>query len=267
VNRGVDRIDWTSDGDGAATTIGSELDLSGVAITELAVARLAAPELVVAELKVTETAGAATVATATCDRSSAGSFGPGCATASGAISASRVDCAEGLGTALLVPIAEELADVVAAAGGGSAGADEDEAGGGSEGGADDAAALVCICGACAAGIEEVTSVGVTTAGSSVVRLEVVAVRARDRVQRLPFTVVVDSWGAAMQPTDHRGKANKGQGEEERERRCAAGALCISTREIELLLLNAEHWSHTGKCNSAFEERPDSRQPLAQVGCL
>jgi hypothetical protein len=193
------------------------LDISGLAVAELVVARLGAAELgveLVVELDVTAAAGVAGVATATCGGTSAGSFGPGCATASGATSASGRVCGEGLGAALLVPVAEELADVVAAAGGGSADADEDEAGGGgggggSEGGAEDAAALVCICGACAAGVEEVTSVGVTTAGSCVVRLEVAAVRARERVHRLPFTFVVDSWGVAMQATDHRGQAKRG----------------------------------------------------------
>lgn len=44
----------------------------------------------------------------------------------------------------------------------------------------------------------VTSVGVATEGSSVVKLEVVAVRALERVHRLPLTVVIDSEGVAMQ---------------------------------------------------------------------
>jgi hypothetical protein len=49
-------------------------------------------------------------------------------------------------------------------------------------------------------VEVVTSVGVTTAGSAVVvvKMEVAAVRARERVHRRPFTVVIDSWGDAMQ---------------------------------------------------------------------
>jgi hypothetical protein len=46
----------------------------------------------------------------------------------------------------------------------------------------------------------VTSVGATTAGSGVVKMEVAAVRARERVHRLPFTVVIDSCGDAMQAT-------------------------------------------------------------------
>jgi hypothetical protein len=44
-------------------------------------------------------------------------------------------------------------------------------------------------------------VGVTTAGSSVATMEGTEVRARERVHRFPFTVVViDSCGVAMQTT-------------------------------------------------------------------
>ena len=45
-----------------------------------------------------------------------------------------------------------------------------------------------------------TSVGVTTAASDEVRIEVAAVRTRERVHRRPLTVVIDSCGEAMQST-------------------------------------------------------------------
>jgi hypothetical protein len=74
----------------------------------------------------------------------------------------------------------------------------DDGGGGGGGGS---AALVCVCGGSTAVVDVVVSVGVTTADSRVVVVrmeEVAAVRARERVHRLPLTVVIDSCGEAMQ---------------------------------------------------------------------
>jgi hypothetical protein len=84
-------------------------------------------------------------------------------------------------------------------------------------------------------VEVVTSVGVTIAGSSVMKVEVAAVRARERVHRLPFTVVIDSCGEAMQATAYTEK--RPTRAQERRRRegtpSAAGALGILTWEIEV----------------------------------
>jgi hypothetical protein len=58
-------------------------------------------------------------------------------------------------------------------------------------------------------VDVVTSVGVMIDGSSVVVEVVTAVRARERVHRLPFTVVIDSDGVAMRATAHRKKHRPG----------------------------------------------------------
>jgi hypothetical protein len=72
----------------------------------------------------------------------------------------------------------------------------DDAGGGEAA----SAALDCTWGACSTGVETVISVGVTTTGAALVTIEGTKVRARERVHRLPFTVVIDSCGVAMQTT-------------------------------------------------------------------
>lgn len=110
---------------------------------------------------------------------------------------------------MIVPIAELAASVVDAMAGCSAGTVEVGEGGGE----DCSMALDCICGACSMAVEVVNSVGVTIDGSSVVEVEVAAVRARERVHRLPFTVVIDSCGEAMQATLVERNANKGSEEE------------------------------------------------------
>jgi hypothetical protein len=61
--------------------------------------------------------------------------------------------------------------------------------------------LGSVCGACSAIVEAVGSVGATTVGAAAgveIEVDVAAVRARERVHRLPFTVVTDSCGEAMQ---------------------------------------------------------------------
>jgi hypothetical protein len=69
----------------------------------------------------------------------------------------------------------------------------------------------------------------------VVRTEVAAVRARERVHRLPFTVVIDSCGEAMQATgSKRETPARAQSKRRRERNpSAAGAFSILTWEIEV----------------------------------
>jgi hypothetical protein len=198
VNKGAGAEDRLGDGGRAAVGIVSEL--VGVGSVE--------------------TSG---VTTATCEATAAtagmlfstGLFGPAAACSDGARIASGIVGASGIETALIVPIAEETAAacvVVGAAkrwsaaaeeGGGAAA--EDDGGGGGGGEAREEAApttVVCACCACSAVVEVVTSVGVTTAGSAVVvvRIEVAAVRARERVHRRPLTVVIDSCGEAMQAT-------------------------------------------------------------------
>ena len=71
-----------------------------------------------------------------------------------------------------------------------AGAVEEGGGGGGGGGDDVWAVVVCICDVSSAAVDVVTAGGVAVDVSVV--LEVVrAVRARERVHRLPFTVVID----------------------------------------------------------------------------
>lgn len=43
---------------------------------------------------------------------------------------------------------------------------------------------------------------------------VASVRARERVHRLPFTVVIDSGGEAIRATSHRKTGRKGLGDED-----------------------------------------------------
>lgn len=61
--------------------------------------------------------------------------------------------------------------------------------------------MVCCCGGCSADADEVASVGFTAAGSCVVEVDidvdVAAVRARERVHRLPLTVVMEPGGEAI----------------------------------------------------------------------
>jgi uncharacterized spore protein YtfJ len=106
---------------------------------------------------------------------------------------------------VLVPIADVAAtsvvDVVGTAVGCCAGwsagvvvetgAVEEGGGGGGGGGGDDVwAVVVCICDVSSAAVDVVTAGGAAVDVSVV--LEVVrAVRARERVHRLPFTVVID----------------------------------------------------------------------------
>lgn len=112
--------------------------------------------------------------------------------------------ADGIGAALIVPMAEETVACVvvgAAAGGSIAG---DDGGGaaakddGDRGGA--SAALVCAGGASCAVVDVVTCGGSAAVVSWVVKTEVAAVLARERVHRRPLTVVIDSCGEAMQTT-------------------------------------------------------------------
>lgn len=75
-------------------------------------------------------------------------------------------------------------------------------GGGGDGGCWDAGGLAggcCVCGGCSATAEVVDSMGAAAVGVAIeVEVGVAAVRARERVHRLPFTVVIDSCGVAMQ---------------------------------------------------------------------
>lgn len=80
-------------------------------------------------------------------------------------------------------------------GGGSAAAAEDGGGWGAA-----SAAVVCAGGVSCAVVDVVTCGCSTAAVSWVVRTEVAAVRARERVHRRPLTVVIDSCGEAMQTT-------------------------------------------------------------------
>jgi hypothetical protein len=89
-------------------------------------------------------------------------------------------------------------------------------------------------------VDVAISVVVVTAGGScvvVVRIEVAAVRARERVHRRPLTVVIDSCGEAMQATGAMEETPaRAQKSRRRERkRSAAGALSILTWEMQVLL--------------------------------
>tara|TARA_R110002003_G_scaffold53_4_gene4655 strand:+ start:2657 stop:3217 length:561 start_codon:yes stop_codon:yes gene_type:complete len=184
VKLGARREDWFESGGGTAVGIESELVVAGT-VEEALVATTACEGI---------TTGSA---------AATGPFGPASAGSDGSMiaSASGVVVDDGIGIALIVPIAEETAAwvVVGAAAGCSACVVEEEAAAGGGGGGA-STELVCICGACSTAGEVVTSVGATTAGSGVVKMEVAAVRARERVHRLPFTVVIDSCGDAMQAT-------------------------------------------------------------------
>ena len=105
---------------------------------------------------------------------------------------------DGATAAALVGATSGVSAGVSAGGEEDAGGGGGGGGGGGAGGADDcSAALVWIC--CASSVVEVcSSVGVTWAGASEVKDEVTAVRARERVHRLPLTVVTESCGVAMQ---------------------------------------------------------------------
>ena len=117
-----------------------------------------------------------------------------------------------------------------------AGAEGDEGGGGG-GRTEDSVVSVCICDAGSMAVEVVTSVGVTTEGSSVTGAMVGAVRARERVHRLPLTVVIDSWGEAMQAIGQRAIPARAQKKRQREKApSAAGALDILNWEIRRFLL-------------------------------
>lgn len=75
-----------------------------------------------------------------------------------------------------------------------------------------------------------------------IEVEMTAVRARERVHRLPFTVVIDSCGVAIQATAQRRETPARAQDEGRKERTprAAGALCILNWEIEVscdLMLN------------------------------
>lgn len=74
-------------------------------------------------------------------------------------------------------------------------------GDGGGGGCWDAGGLAagCVRGGCSAVVEVVDSMGAAAVGVAVgVEVGVVAVRAWERVHRLPFTVVIDSCGVAIQ---------------------------------------------------------------------
>lgn len=74
-------------------------------------------------------------------------------------------------------------------------------------------ALVCICGVFCTVVELVTSAVVAmdeVDGGALVA----SVRARERVHRLPFTVVIDSGGEAIRATSHRKTGRKGLGDED-----------------------------------------------------
>jgi hypothetical protein len=221
--------------DDGRTAIGDVSELVGIAVgtmSELAGTSVgAAAELVgTAKATTSEFVGARLVGrvkdtAAACEGTADGpsDSGDGCpgAAAAGPAGASfgsgaiRVD---DVGTGLIVPIADVAAasvvDVDGAATGCSVGcsvgcsaAVVDEEGGGGGGGA--AAVLVCICDASSTVVDEVTSVGVTTADSSVVVEVVAAVRAREREHRFPLTVVIDSCGVAMRAKAHRKKRRLG----------------------------------------------------------
>jgi hypothetical protein len=223
--------------DDGGTAIGDVSELVGIAIgtiSELAGTPVgAAAELVgTAKATTSEFVGARLVGrvedtAAACEGTADGpsDSGDGCpgAAAAGPAGASfgsgaiRVD---DVGTGLIVPIADVAAasvvDVVGAATGCSVGcsvgcsaAVVDEEGGGGGGGGGAAAVLVCICDASSRVVDEVTSVGVTTADSSVVVEVVAAVRAREREHRFPFTVVIDSCGVAMRAKALRKKRRLG----------------------------------------------------------
>lgn len=163
-------------GDVEVTAVGMESELVGAGLVEGAVVATAAAD------------------TTACDSSTSGAGSGAAATGlDGARSARAEACATEEMTALLVPIAEDAASVGDAC---SASCVEDAGGGG---GSEDSAALVSTCWASEVVVVEVNSVGVTTAGSAV-EVEVAAVRARERVHRLPLTVVVKSCGVAMQKT-------------------------------------------------------------------
>ena len=144
-----------------------------------------APE--VAALEVVEgavvAAGAAETAGCVVSRSEARS-GAAATGAEGAMFASAEDCARGK-TALVVL----SADVVSGGGACCAASVVDGAGGGG------AAVVVCAWAASCAVVVEVNSV--EAAAWVEMRVDVAAVRARERVHRLPLTVVVRSCGVAM----------------------------------------------------------------------
>ena len=102
--------------------------------------------------------------------------------------ASESICTDDIEIALIVPIAEvAAASVVDAVAGCSVDTMEGVKGG--EGGS--SMALVCICGASSMAVEVVGSVEVMIDSSWTADVDVAAVRARERVHRFPFTVVID----------------------------------------------------------------------------
>lgn len=116
---------------------------------------------------------------------------------------SGLDGGPGKRTALPVPGADDTAGAIVgvrtdcSAGDEAIGTSGDDSGGGAEG----LMLLVGICGASCTTVEVVTSVGVTTADVSEMTAGVVTNRARERVHRFPFTVVMDSRGVAMHARD------------------------------------------------------------------
>ena len=196
----------------------------GRLIEDMAGENVGAAKSNVSELVDDVLVGGAEVPSATCKGATAGlrdsSAGcPGLAAAGpdSARFASALFGADDIGAGILVPIAEDTAtSVVGTTAGCSAGSVEEGGSGEGEGGGC-STGLVCICGACSTAVEVVNSVGVTTDGSSVVTVDVAAVRARERVHRLPLTVVIDSCGEAMQTIAHRKKRQQGlkRGDEEK----------------------------------------------------
>jgi hypothetical protein len=154
----------------------------------------------------------------------------------------------GIGAGLSVPIAvETVACVVVGATIGDSASTEEGAGatacaGGTDGGrgeGEGSTALVCTWGGSTAVVDVAISVVVTAGGCCVVevRIEVAAVRARERVHRRPLTVVIDSCGEAMQATGAMGETPaRAQKSRRRERKLsAAGALSILTWKMQVLL--------------------------------
>jgi hypothetical protein len=180
---------------------------------------------------------------------STGLLGPAAATCDGAELASAVVGASGIGAGVSVPIAvETVACVEGAAADGSAATEEGGGATACAGGIDaggDSTALVCAGGGATTAVEVAMSVVVTSGGACVVvvRIEVAAVRARERVHRRPLTVVIDSCGVAMQATGSM-KETPARAQERRRREgkpSAAGALGILKWEIaSSSLLAAAH---------------------------
>jgi hypothetical protein len=138
-----------------------------------------------------ETSGAADGSETASSLTAAPGFGATATGGEGWIFASGADCATDE-TGLSVPVAGGASsDVGAGAGESSCGAEAAGAW----------AALVCSCCSSEVVVDEVNSLGVTTGGSEARVVDVAAVRARERVHRLPLTVVIDSWGVAMQKTE------------------------------------------------------------------